>query len=192
VDPAESSGTSEDVTRLVQALREGDPGALNRLMPHIYEELHRIAHRELRRRRGASLQTTELLHDAYVKLVDQTRLEVEDRSHFMALAATAMRHILVDIARARHTQKRGGNWQRISLTDVGVTPGEGWEDIMALHAALERLEGFDERMCRVVECRYFGGLTVEETASALGIAPRTVDRAWQKAKLWLYREMMGD
>ena len=191
MDPAEPSGSLEDVTGLVRALREGDPGALDRLMPHIYDELHRIAHRELRRRGGASLQTTELLHDAYLKLVDQTRLDVEDRSHFMALAATAMRHILVDFARARQTQKRGGNWQRISLRDVGATPGEGWDDVVALHDALERLERHDDRMCRVVECRYFGGMTVPETAAALGIAPRTVDRTWQKAKLWLYREMQG-
>lgn len=190
MDRTEASVPPEDVTALVQALRAGEPGALDRLMPHIYDELHQLAHRELRRR-GGHLQTTELLHDAYLKLVDQTRLSVEDRSHFMALAATAMRHILVDFARARQTQKRGGDWQRVTMRDVGAAPGEGWDDLVALHDALERLSHHDERMARVVECRYFGGLTVEETASALGIAPRTVDRAWQKAKLWLYREMQG-
>ena len=190
MDRTERSVPPEDVTMLVQAVRAGEPGALDRLMPHIYDELHQLAHRELRRR-GGTLQTTELLHDAYLKLADQTRLGVEDRSHFMALAATAMRHILVDFARARQTQKRGGDRQRVTLSDLGATSGESWDDLVALHDALERLERHDDRMSRVVECRYFGGMTVPETAEALGIAPRTVDRAWQKAKLWLYREMQG-
>lgn len=181
---------ADDTTELLLALREGDRGALDRLIPRLYDELHAIAHRELSRRRsGATLRTTGLLHEAYVKLVDQSRVEVEDRSHFLALAATAMRHILIDHARSRSTQKRGGGWQRLSLEDELDAGEDRFEELIELHEALGRLERFDSRLVKVVECRFFGGLTVTETAAALRIAPRTVDRAWEKAKAWLHREM---
>jgi RNA polymerase sigma factor (TIGR02999 family) len=180
----------DDTTELLLALREGDSGALDRLMPQVYEELHAIAHRELSRQGGGgTLRTTGLVHEAYVKLVDQERVAVEDRAHFMALAATAMRHIIIDYARERGAQKRGGTWRRISLDRVVAVPQQRPADILELHEALERLERFDERLGKVVECRFFAGLSVEETATALRVAPRTVDRAWQRAKAWLYREL---
>lgn len=182
---------TDDTTQLLQALRRGDSGALDRLTPRVYDELRRIAHRELTRRgaAGETLRTTALVHEAYVKLVDGTRVDVEDRAHFMALAAKAMRHIVIDYARKQRTQKRGGDWWRISL-DEAVTPSrERLEEIIELDEALGRLERFDRRLCQVVECRFFGGMTVKETATVLGVAPRTVDRAWQRAKAWLYREM---
>lgn len=180
----------EDTTQLLQALRQGDSGALDRLTPRVYDELHRLAHRERSRRgSGETLQTTALIHEAYVKLVDQTRVDVQDRAHFMALAAQAMRHILIDYARKQLGQKRGGGWRRVSLQEAIPTFGEELEEVIELDEALGRLERFDKRLCRVIECRFFGGLTVEETAAALGVAPRTVDRAWQRAKAWLYREI---
>ncbi|NNE35997.1 MAG: sigma-70 family RNA polymerase sigma factor [Rhodothermales bacterium] len=182
-------GSSEDTTELIRALRQ-DGRVLDRLMPRIYGELHRIAHRELARRGvGETLRTTGLLHETYARLVDRTRLDVEDRAHFLALAAKAMRHIVIDYARKKQSRKRGGDWRRVTLEDVSPPTGNFSVDVLDLHDALTRLERFDERLCRVVECRYFGGMTVEETATALEIAPRTVDRSWQKAKAWLYREI---
>lgn len=182
--------SADDTTELLLALREGDRQALDRLIPRVYDELHRIAHRELARRGGGgTLRTTGLVHEVYLKLVDQSRVEVADRAHFLALAATAMRHIVIDYARARRTQKRGGGWRRISLDDDVPASEERFGEMIELDDALKRLERFDERLCKVVECRFFGGMSVKETALALGIAPRTVDRAWQKAKAWLYREI---
>lgn len=181
---------SEDTTELLLALRRGDRDALDHLMPRLYDELHAIAHRELSRRRGgATLRTTGLLHEAYLKLVDRSRVRVEDRSHFLALAATAMRHILIDHARSRRTRKRGGGWWRISLDEDVAVADDRLAELIELDEALERLERFDARLCRVVECRFFGGLTVAETGAALDLSPRTVDRAWQKAKAWLYQEI---
>lgn len=179
----------DETTELLLSLGEGDRRALDRLMPKVYDELHRIAHRELARRGRQTLRTTGLLHEAYVKLVDQSRVDVEDRAHFLALAAKAMRHIVIDHARKRGTQKRGGGWRRISLDDAIPTAGERMAELVELDEALRRLERFDARLCKVVECRFFGGLTVPETAATLGVAPRTVDRAWRKAKAWLYREI---
>lgn len=182
--------TPEDITGLLKALRKGDSGALDRLLPLVYDELHRIAHRELSRRgAGATLRTTGLLHEAYVKLADQSSVEVEDRAHFLALAATAMRHIIIDYARAQRTLKRGGAWRRISLDETVPATEDRLDQVIELDEALERLARFDRRLCKVVECRFFGGMTVQETAAALGIAPRSVDRSWQKAKAWLLREM---
>ena len=181
--------SQEDTTGLLLALREGDRTALDRLVPRVYDALHRIAHRELRRRQGDALRTTGLVHEAYLKLVDQTRVEVEDRAHFLALAATAMRHIIIDHARKRRTQKRGGQWRRISLDGAVPASEARFDELIELDDALERLARFDERLCQVVECRFFGGMTVEETAAALDVAPRTVDRAWIKAKAWLSREI---
>lgn len=182
--------SAEDTTELLLALREGDRRALDRLMPRVYDELHRIAHRELARVGGrGTLRTTGLVHEAYLKLVDGNRVQVEDRAHFLALAATAMRHIVIDYARRRRTWKRGGGWRRISLEHSLPASEDRFEELIELDGALKRLERFDERLCKVVECRFFGGMTVEETAATLEVAPRTVDRAWQKAKAWLYQEM---
>lgn len=180
----------EDTTGLLLALRNGHRAALDDLLPHVYEELHRIAHRELARRgAGGSVQTTGLLHEAYIKLVDQARLDIEDRAHFFALAATAMRHILVDYARARRTRKRGGGWKRITLDRIVGLSDDRLEEMIEVDEALARLQKFDQRLYTVVECRFFGGMTVNDTALALGVSSSTVDRAWQKAKAWLYREM---
>jgi RNA polymerase sigma factor (TIGR02999 family) len=180
----------DDTTGLLRALRRGDRRALDRLMPQVYDELHRIAHRALERHGAdATLRTTSLLHETYLKLVDQSRVEVEDRAHFFALAAAAMRHIVIDYARSRGRQKRGGDWQRISLDDNLRASDERLGEVLELDEALKRLEHFDERLCRVVECRFFGGMTVAATAAALNLAPRTVDRAWQKAKARLSREI---
>jgi RNA polymerase sigma factor (TIGR02999 family) len=131
----------------------------------------------------SGLDTTELL------VVDQTRVDVEDRAHFLALAAKAMRHIVIDCARRRTAAKRGGAWRRVSLEPSVVASEEQLAELVEPDEALNRLERFDDRMHRVVECRYFGGLTVQETALAVNVAPRTVDRAWQKAKAWLYSEI---
>lgn len=178
-----------DTTDLVRALRKGDRAALDQLVPRLYDELHLIAHRELARRDGGTVRTTALVHEAYVKLADHAHLDVQSRAHFLAVAATAMRHILVDHARARATRKRGGGLRRVPLEEAISTAGQRLNLLVELDDALARLAAYDERLCRVVECRFFGGLTVAETARALGLAPRTVDRAWKKAKAWLYREL---
>jgi RNA polymerase sigma factor (TIGR02999 family) len=172
-------------------MREGDKHALGHLTSRVYEELRHLARRELARGTAfPTLRTTGLVHEAYLKLVDQTRVRVDDRPHFLALAATAMRHIVIDHARSRQTQKRGGGWQRVTLDEAASTPSLRPSQIIALDEAMQRLERYDRRLCKVVECRFFGGMTVRETASALTLAPRTVDRDWQKAKAWLYREML--
>lgn len=181
---------TDDTTQLLLALRQGDNRALDRLVPLVYEELLRIAHRELARRGGGqTLRTTALVHEAYVRLVDQTRVSVVDRAHFMALAATAMRHIVIDYARKQQSQKRGGGWKRISFGDAVPTSGERLEEIIELDEALRRLERFDQRLREVVECRFFGAMSIRETATALAVSPRTVDRLWQRARAWLYREI---
>ena len=185
-----SPASSDQTTSLLLAFRRGDRRALDRLVPHLYDELHRVAHRELARRRsGTSMRTTELLHEAYLKLVDGARVSAEDRAHFMALAATTMRHIIIDEARRAGTRKRGGGWSRIPLDDRVLAVETRLDEILQLDEALARLERFDARMRRVVECRFFGGMTVDETAAALDLSPRTVDRAWQKARAWLLREI---
>lgn len=172
---------------------EGQAVALDALVPLVYQELRRTAHRELARRRtGETLDTSALVHEAYIKLARPGPVSWNDTSHFFAVAATAMRHIIVDYALKQRTSKRGGGRRQVSLDERRVMPDEQTEDLLALDAALERLARFDARLSRVVECRYFGGLTVPETAAALGRSPRTIDRDWQKAKAWLFRELSGD
>jgi RNA polymerase sigma factor (TIGR02999 family) len=182
--------SAPDTTDLLLALGKGDRGALDQLMPQVYQELRRIAHRELAKGRpGRTLQTTGLVHEAYLKLADQERLAVRDRAHFLAVAAKAMRHIVIDYARSRDTLKRGRGWSRVSLDEARLPAEARLAELIQLDEALTRLRRFDERLHEVVQCRYFGGMTVEETALALDMAPRTVDRVWQRAKAWLYREM---
>ena len=135
------------------------------------------------------MSTTALVHETYVKLVDQQRVDVDDRAHYLALAATAMRHILIDHLRGLRTRKRGGDWRRVTLDDALLAAEPDIDSMLELDDALRRLQRFDPRLCKVVECRFFGGLTVPETALALGLSPRTVDRSWQKAKAWLAREI---
>ena len=178
-----------DVTGLLRAWSGGDRNALDELTALVYEELHRLARRYLRSERpDHSLQTTALVNEAYLRLVDYTRLEVLDRAHFFAVSAQAMRRILVDHARRRNA-KRGRGQQRVSLDDVAVVADARSTDIVALDDALRELTVRDPRKARVVEMRYFGGLTVEEVASVLGVSPVTVMRDWRMAKAWLYREL---
>jgi RNA polymerase sigma factor (TIGR02999 family) len=184
-DPRPSDDT---VTGLLLAWRAGRPEASDRLFPLVYEELRRIAHRQLgRERAGHTLDTTALVHEAYLKLVDQTQVQWVDRSHFLAVAAQAMRRILVDYARRYASDKRGGAPMRVSLTDATIVAEQRADLLLALDEALIDLAKMDERLSRVVECRFFGGLTEEETAEVLGVTARTVRRDWTKAKGWLHR-----
>lgn len=184
------------VTRLVEKLRDGDRSVRDELFDLLYEELKEIAGRQRRRWRGNyTLNTTALLHEAYVRLVDRSSLDVESRAHFRALSARAMRHILCDYARDRAAKKRGGGLERLTLEELDdprvQVPSTGRESelLVALDEALRRLETIDPRQSAVVECRFFGGLTIEETATALEISPRTVKRDWAVAQAWLHREM---
>jgi len=179
-----------DITGLLLAWRAGERDALDRLFSLVYEELRGIAHRQLRGEHPErSVGTTGLVHEAYLKLVDQTRVQWTDRAHFFAVAAGAMRRILVDQARRRGALKRGAAPRRVSLTDLPVAIEERADTLVALDEALTELAGVDERLSRVVECRFFGGLTEEETAEALGVTARTVRRDWTKAKGWLQRAL---
>lgn len=175
-----------DITGLLLAWREGDPSAPDRLWPLVYEELRRIAHCQLaRERREHTLGTTALVHEAYLKLVDQTRARFDDRAHFFAVAAQAMRRILVDYARRYRAEKRGAVRDRVSLDEAMLAADQRADTLVALDEALTRLAEVNERLSRVVECRFFAGLTEEETAEALAVTARTVRRDWVKAKGWL-------
>jgi RNA polymerase sigma factor (TIGR02999 family) len=179
---------SLDVTGLLLAWRGGDVGALDRLMPVVYEELRGIAHRQLgHERSGHTLGTTGLVHEAYLKLVDQTRVQWADRTHFFAVAARVMRRILVSYARRVRAEKRGGAPERVSLTDAMLVAEQRADTLVALDEALATLGDIDERLARVIECRFFGGLSEEETADIMGVTARTVRRDWVKAKGWLHR-----
>jgi RNA polymerase sigma factor (TIGR02999 family) len=180
----------QDVSRLLIAWSNGDEEALEQLMPLVYEELRRLAHRHLgRERAGHTLQTTALVHEAYLRLVDQKEVRWQNRAHFFAVAAQMMRRILVDYARSRRFAKRGGGAQPVSLDEAMVVSNERAADIVALDEALNALAEFDERKSRMVELRFFGGLSIEETAEALRVSPGTVMRDWTLAKAWLQREM---
>ena len=162
-------------------------------MPLVHHELHRIAQRHMAGERpGHSLQATALVNEAYIRLVDGKSVEWHDRAHFLAVSARVMRRILVDHARARHYQKRGGHAPRVTFDEALVVTNEPATDFVALDDALEALAKFDERKSRVVELRFFGGLSVEETASVLKVSPDTVMRDWRLAKAWLQREMRGE
>ena len=179
-----------DVTGLLIDWSKGDQEALNTLMPLVYDELRRLASRYLRNERtGHTLQTTALVHEAYLKLVDQKNMSWETRVQFFAAAAQVMRHILVDYARNRRAVKRGGDYCRLSLDEAIISSEEKNPDLLTLHEALNNLAAIDPQQSRVVELRVFGGLTVEETAEALGISPRTVKREWSMAKAWLHKRI---
>lgn len=182
-----------EVTLLLRAWGEGDALALDRLAPIIYQELHRIARGYMARERpNHTLQTTALVNEAYVRLVDVRRVSWQDRAHFFAVCARAMRRILVDHARSRGYQKRGGGQEALQLDDVMTVDGSPGAGILELDDALNRLAELDPRKGQVVEMRFFGGLTVEETAEALKISPETVMRDWKLARAWLYRELSAD
>ena len=179
-----------DVTGLLLAWRQGDAGAVERLFPLVYDELHRIAHRQLGRERSDhTLTTTALVHEAYLKLVDQSRAQWSERSQFFAIAARAMRRILVDYARQHLAEKRGGRRERVVLDGEILSLDQRADALLAVDEALEQLRAVDERASRVVECRFFGGYTDAETAEALGITDRTVRRDWLRAKAWLYEAL---
>jgi RNA polymerase sigma factor (TIGR02999 family) len=173
-------------TDLVLELSRGDQRTIDQLLPLVYAELHELAQRYMRRERpDHTLTTTALVHEAYLRLVDQTRVELADRAHFVGVAAIAMRRILVEHARRRNVERHGGERQRVSLSGIALAQDESADAVLELNDALERLAALDPRLVRVVECRYFLGLTEEETAAALGITARTVRRDWIKAKGWL-------
>ena len=182
----------QEVTQLLLAWSQGDRAALDRLIPLVSAELHRLAHYYMRRERaGHTLQTTALVNEAYVRLVDASRVEWRDRAHFFAVSANLMRRILVDFARKRGYQKRGGGAVMIALDEDDIPSPQPGPDIVALDSALEALAAFDPRAATIVELRFFGGLTVEETAEVVGVSPRTIKREWAAAKAWLLGEMGG-
>ena len=188
--PPPQEAPRSDVTQLLLAWRGGDPSAGERLLPAIYAELHRQAARAMRREPSEhTLQATALVHEAYLRLVDQSRVEWRNRAHFFGVAAQIMRRILVDHARGRHAAKRGGGMQRLTLNDADAAVGEREVDVLDLHEALERLDALDPLQARLVELRYFSGLNIEETAEALDISPATVKREWAVARAWLRREL---
>jgi RNA polymerase sigma-70 factor (ECF subfamily) len=179
------------VSTLLRAWSNGDQSALEKLTPFVYDELHRLAHSYMQRERsGHSLETTALVNEAYIRLVDYKRMQWQNRAHFFAISAQLMRRILVDHAR-RHNLKRGGNLQRVPLEEIAVVDSERGADLVALDDAMTALARLDARKVQVVEMRFFGGLSVEETAEVLNISPVTVMRDWSTAKAWLYREMSG-
>ena len=182
-----------EITGLLIAWSDGDPAALERLLPLVERELHRLARRYMRRESpGHTLQTTALVNEAYLKLCDQTRVRWQNRAHFFAIAARIMRRFLTNYARDRNRDKRGGRAVQVSLSEVAVMNEERSAELLALDEALERLAEFDPRKASVVEMRHFGGLTAAETAEVLGISVVTVERDWKTAKAWLAREVRGE
>ena len=175
---------------LLTDIRSGQLASLDRLVPLVYAELRAIAHRHLgAQERGGTLSTTALVHEAYLKLVDQSRANWRDRAHFLALASVAMRHVLVDRAKARAALKRGGGQRPLTLDEQDLAVDEHPEALLQLDEALERLASVEPRLARVVECRFFGGLTETEIAEALGVTVRTVERDWAKARMLLRRAL---
>lgn len=188
--PQPGATAAGDITTLLKAWSEGDQTALERLTPIVYKELHRLAGRYMKGERpGHSLQTTDLVNEAYMRLVDYKRMQWQNRAHFFAVSAQLIRRILVERAR-RHNLKRGGGIRHISLDEVAVAGGRS-SDLVALDDAMKALAQFDPRKEQVVEMRFFGGLSVEETAEVLKISSVTVMRDWSTAKAWLYRELGG-
>jgi RNA polymerase sigma factor (TIGR02999 family) len=179
-DETESAGGGSDGMR----------AELDGLSAVVYDDLRRLAHRQLQQERSDhTLNTTALVHECYLRLVDQNRSQWQDQRHFLAIAATAMRRILVDYARQHQRKKRGGGQRRLSLDDVSIPVEDRADVVVALNDALEKLEAMNPRLCRVVECRFFAGMTEAETASVLQVTARTVARDWVKARAWLYREL---
>ncbi|PYR60555.1 MAG: RNA polymerase subunit sigma-70 [Acidobacteria bacterium] len=181
---------SQEITQLLLAWNHGDEQALDQLMPLVHDELHRLAHRYMAGERpGHPLQTTALVNEAYLRLIDSSRVQWQNRAHFFAVSAQLMRRILVDAARARKKLKRGGDAIQVSLDEAMDISSEPGADLIALDEALTTLGAFDERKSKVVELRFFGGLTVEETAEVLKVSVMTVMRDWALAKVWLLREL---
>lgn len=182
--------TTEQVTQLLIDWSNGDTAAVDKLMPLVYDELRRLARYYMRRERaGATLQTTALVNEAYLRLVDQKKVQWQNRAHFFAIAAQLMRRILIDRARKRYNSKRGGDVRKVSLDQAAIVSTGRSSDLVALDEALTDLEAIDQRKSKVVELRFFGGLNIEETAEVMSISPATVQREWSMAKAWLYREI---
>lgn len=187
------SPSPEEVTQLLVAWGNGNQAALEKLMPLVYEELRRLAHHYMRREHlGHTLQTTALVNEAYFRLVDQKHVHWQNRAHFFAISAQLMRRILVDHARSHQYEKRGGGAVKVALDEGALVAQEQAADLIALDDALLSLADIDERKSRIVELRFFGGLSVEETAAALKISARTVMREWSMAKAWLYRTINNE
>jgi RNA polymerase sigma-70 factor, ECF subfamily len=184
--------SSPEITQYLQDWRNGNESALDDVLPFVYNELRLIAKRYRRKENnGHTLQTTEIINEAYMKLVDQSGTDWQNRSHFFAVASRVMRNLLVDFARAKNYQKRGSGAEKVDLEDIALFSPETDDSIIELHEALERLEKFDERKAKIVELRYFGGLSAEETGEVLGVSEITVKREWLKAKAWLYNELQN-
>jgi RNA polymerase sigma factor (TIGR02999 family) len=185
-----STPPPQEVTQLLIAWSNGDQESLDRLVPMVYDELRRIARRYMEREPvGHTLQTTALVNEAYLRLIEQKEVKWQNRAHFFAISAQLMRRILVSMARARHANKRGGEARQVSLDEAMLISEERAAELVALDEALNELAALDPRRGRVVELRYFGGLSVEETAEVLKISPETVMREWKRAKAWLYAEL---
>lgn len=181
---------STEFTQLLNNFSQGDKFALEKILPLVYEELRKISSKYLRdEHRKHTLQTTELVHEAYLKLIGDEKLTWENRAHFFGIAARSMRQILVDYARKRKSQKRDFGNTKLSLDSALFIVGESEEELLNLNAALEKLEQIEERSCKIVELRFFSGLSIEETANMLNISTATVKRDWNFAKAWLYREI---
>ena len=188
-----SESTAHEITELLRAWRGGDEQALEKLTPRVYSELHQAARRCMRKERdGHSLQATALINELYLRLSDLKQVDWQNRSHFFAICARQMRRILTDEARLRQTEKRGGGAPVVSLDEAPEVASSAHADVLAIDDALKALALVDERKSKVVELRFFGGLSVEETAEVLNVSPDTVARDWRLAKAWLLREMSGE
>jgi RNA polymerase sigma factor (TIGR02999 family) len=182
----------EDVTQLLENWSNGDKVSLEKLMPLVYDELHRLAQRYLRQERSDhTLQSTALVHEAYLRMVDQKNVKWQNRAHFFGVAAQSIRHILVDHARSHRAANRGSGAAKLSLDEAIGVPEKKEVDLLALDESLERLSALDPQQGQIVELRFFGGLSIEETAEALRISPATVKRDWVMAKAWLYQNLAG-
>lgn len=183
----------DNVSRLLREWSDGNEQALEEMLPLIYDELRRLAHNFLYRERpGHTLQTTALVHEAYIKLIDQRDARWQNRAHFFAIAAQAMRRILIDSARKHVAEKRGGGGQKLSLAEIATISPEPNTNLLALDEALNRLAEIDSQQSRIIELRYFGGLTIEETAEVMRLSPATIKREWTMARAWLHQALAGD
>jgi len=182
-----------EITKMLEDYRNGNREVLDELLPLVYGELRRLAHSYLRgERENLPLQTTALVHEAYLKLIDQHSVSFENRAQFFALSATAMRRILLDNARRHSSAKRGSGGVRVSLDDAAEISADVNEDLIVLDMALQELEKFDAQQAKIIELRYFGGLTIEEAAEVLQISPATIKREWTMARAWLYKKIVGE
>ena len=188
-----TKATQKSITQLLVAWSDGDRAALDELVPLVHSELRRIARNYMRgERKGHTLQTTALVNEAYVRLVDQKQVRWQNRAHFLAIASELMRRILVDYARRRQSQKRGADALQVTLGDAETLTWERTPDLVALDEALTSFAKIDERRCRVVELKFFGGLSIEETAEVLKVSPTTVERDWTIAKAWLHKTLVHE